>query len=325
MAPGQARDRRTTLTAAAGRRRAAAWTRTTGMRFTVPLPMLPAHHYVPMARAADAAGFDSIAVPDSVFFPEKVSGDYPFSADGQRWWSPETPFVDPFVAIPAMAAVTERITFFTNVVKLPLRSPLLVAKQVASIAAMSGDRFRLGVGISWMPEEFAWCGTDMRTRGARTDEAIEIIRAVCAGGGPRWVEHHGRHYDFDRLMISPAPSEPLRILVGGHSDHAMRRAARSGDGWISANCTAAEVTALVERLRGHLSKEGRSADGFEINVLAIDVIDADGFRRLEDLGVTECQVVPWYYYGGDPTSLDVQLESLPRFAETVAAKLERGA
>jgi probable F420-dependent oxidoreductase len=292
------------------------------MRFTVPLPMLPAHHYVPMARAAEEAGFDSIAVPDSVFFPEKVSGDYPFSPDGQRWWSPETPFLDPFVAVPAMAAVTERITFFTNVVKLPLRNPLLVAKQVASIATLSRDRFRLGVGISWMPEEFAWCGTDMRTRGARTDEAIEIIRAVCAGGGPGWVEHHGRHYDFDRLMIAPAPTEPVRILVGGHSDHAMRRAARLADGWISANCTAEELTELISRLRRHMATEGRSADGFEINALAVDVFDADGFLRLAGLGVTECQVLPWYYYGGDPTSLDVQVESLGRFAESVLAEVQ---
>lgn len=292
------------------------------MRFTVPLPMLPAHHYVPMAQAAEAAGFHSIAVPDSVFFPERVSGEYPFSGDGERWWAPETPFVDPFVAIPAMAAVTERITFLTNVVKLPLRNPLLVAKQVASVAAISGDRFRLGVGVSWMPEEFAWTGTDMRTRGARTDEAIDIVRQVCAGGGPRWVEHHGRHHDFDRLMISPAPEEPVRILVGGHSDVAMRRAARN-DGWISANVTEVELVELVSRLRGHLGAVGKEpGSDFEVNALAVDVLDAHGFRRLDALGVTECQVVPWFFYGGDPTALDTQLDSLARFADTVIAHME---
>jgi probable F420-dependent oxidoreductase len=291
------------------------------MRFTVPLPMLPAHHYLPMARAAETNGFDSIAVPDSVFFPESVSGDYPFTGDGERWWAPETPFLDPFVAIPAMAAVTSRITFLTNVLKLPLRSPLLVAKQVASIAALSGDRFRLGVGVSWMPEEFAWTGTDMRTRGARTDEAIEIIRAVCAGGGPRWVEHHGPHHDFERLMISPAPAEPVRVLVGGHSDVAMQRAARN-DGWISANVTAAELGGLVGRLHGHLREAGRPVEGFEVNALAVDVIDADGFRRLADLGVTHCQVVPWFYGAGDPTDLGVQVDSLARFADTVLSTME---
>ena len=287
------------------------------MRFTVPLPMLPAHHYVPMAQAAEANGFHSIAVPDSVFYAEAVSGDYPFTADGQRWWKPETPFLDPFVAIPAMAAVTERITFFTNVLKLPIRNPLLVAKQVASIAALSADRFRLGVGLSWMPEEFTWTGTEMKTRGARLDEALDIIRAVCPGGGPAWAEHHGRHYDFDKLMVSPAPQQPIKLLVGGHSDAAMRRAARH-DGWISANCTEAELRELLARLHAHLDEAGKAAGpDFEVNALAVDVLDAAGFRRLGELGVTECQVVPWYYYGGDPEDLGTQVDSLARFADEV--------
>jgi probable F420-dependent oxidoreductase len=291
------------------------------MRFTVPLPMLPPHHYVPMGRAAEANGFDSIAVPDSVFYAEAVSGDYPFTADGQRWWKPETPFLDPFVAIPAMAAVTERITFFTNVLKLPIRNPLLVAKQVASIAALSGDRFRLGVGLSWMPEEFAWTGTEMKTRGARLDEALDIIRAVCPGGGPAWAEHHGRHYAFDKLMVSPAPAQRVKVLVGGHSDAAMRRAARH-DGWISANCTEAELGELLGRLRGHLDEVGKvPGPGFEVNALAVDVLDGDGFRRLGDLGVTECQVVPWYYYGGDPDDLGTQVDSLARFADEVLTRI----
>jgi len=291
------------------------------MRFTVPLPMLPAHHLVPMARAAESAGFASVALPDSVFFPEHVSADYPYTPDGSRWWPADTPMVDPFVGIPAMAAVTERITFFTNVIKLPLRNPLLVAKQVASIATLSQDRFRLGVGLSWMPEEFRWTGTEMRTRGARTDEAIEIIRAVCAGRGPDWVEHHGRHYDFDRLMISPAPERPVAILVGGHSEPALRRAARLGDGWISAGQTVDELTVTVATLRRLLDDEGRGDEPFEINALCLDVFDAAGYRQMADLGVTEAQTVPWYFYGGDPNDLAVQIDSLERFAETVMAEV----
>jgi probable F420-dependent oxidoreductase len=287
------------------------------MRFTVPLPMLPSDHYVPMAVAAEENGFHSIAVPDSVFFPETVSGDYPFAQGGQRWWAADTPFLDPFVAIAAMAAVTERITFLTNVLKLPLRSPLLIAKQVASLASLTQDRFRLGVGVSWMPEEFSWTGTDMRTRGARTDETIEIIKAVCAGGGPHWVEHHGRHHQFDRVMISPAPELPVRILAGGHSDVAMQRAVRN-DGWISANCTEAELVELVTRLKGHLADAGKSpGPDFEVNALAVDVLDVEGFERLEDLGVTDAQVVPWFFYGGDPTALGTQVDSLARFADSV--------
>ena len=279
--------------------------------------MLPPDHLVPLARVAEEAGYASIAVPDSVFFPEETSGDYPFTEDGSRWWAPETPFVDPFVAVSAMAPATERIRFFTNVVKLPLRDPLLVAKQVSSIATLSHDRFAFGVGLSWIPEEFIWTGTEKRTRGARTDEAIEIIRKVCAGGGPQWVEHHGKHYEFGRLMISPAPERPVPILVGGHSEPAMRRAARLGDGWISANVTEAQLRDLMGQMRAMLAEEGRAADDFEVNALAVDVFDIDGFRRLGELGVTEAQVVPWFYYGGDPNELQVQIDALHRFAETV--------
>ena len=289
------------------------------MRFTVPFPMLPADHLPPLAQAAEEAGFDAIAVPDSVFYPEAVSADYPYSPDGSRFWAPETPFADPFVSVAAMAAVTERIRFYTNVVKLPIRSPLLVAKQVSTLAVLSRDRFALGVGLSWMPEEFAWTGTDKRTRGARTDEAIEIVRAVCSGGGPRWVEHHGRHYDFDRLMISPAPEHPVPIYVGGHAEPSLRRAARLGDGWISANSTLDELAPLVGQLQRHLDGCGRAGDPFVISALALDASRPDGFRRMEELGVTDAQVVPWFLYGGDPGVLSTQRDSLMRFADEVIA------
>ncbi|MGH9209296.1 MAG: TIGR03619 family F420-dependent LLM class oxidoreductase [Acidimicrobiales bacterium] len=287
------------------------------VRFTLPFPMFPANQLVPLAQVAEEAGFDAVAVPDSVFFPETVSEDYPYSEDGARFWSAETPFVDPFVAVSAMTAVTTRLRFYTNVVKLPIRNPLLVAKQVASIAALSDDRFALGVGLAWIDEEFVWTGTTKRTRGARTDEAIEIIRAVCAGGGPRWVEHHGQHYDFDRLMISPAPSEPVPIYVGGHSDAALQRAARSADGWISVQSTAEELAVPLDRLWELREDFGRSHLPFVTSCLALDVDDVDGYKRLVDLGVTDIQVVPWYFDGGDPEALETKRASILRFADDV--------
>ncbi|MFN8036320.1 MAG: TIGR03619 family F420-dependent LLM class oxidoreductase [Acidimicrobiia bacterium] len=290
------------------------------MKWTLPFPMFAADQLVPLAIAAEEAGFDSITVPDSVFYPEQVSAKYPYSPDGERFWPADTPFVDPFVAIPAMAAVTERVRFYTNVLKLPLRNPLLVAKQVSSIAVLSGNRFSLGVGLSWIPEEFTWTGTEKRTRGARTDEAIEIVKLVCAGRGPEFVEYHGKHYDFGRLMISPAPTEPVPILVGGHSEPAFDRAARVGDGWVSVQTTEAQVIEAIGELRTRLENYGRAGVPFEIKVLCLDVFDLDGFRRLADHGVTELQVVPWYFYGGDPESLDTRREAFFRFADDVIAK-----
>lgn len=290
------------------------------MKWTVPFPLFPADHLLPMARAAEAAGFDTIAMPDSVFYPEQVSAEYPYSADGGRFWAPETPFVDPFVGISAMIGVTERIRFVTNVVKLPIRDPLLVAKQLSSMATLSGNRMSIGVGLSWIPEEFAWTHTEMRTRGKRADEMIEIIKLICAGNGPEWVEYHGRHYDFDRLMMSPAPDAPLPVYVGGLSEPGFKRAARLADGWISVQNTEAEITGAIESLHRYRSEYGRAHEPFEINALCIDVFDLDGFRRLADAGVTELQVVPWYFTGKDPEDLQNRIDSLAWWADEYIAK-----
>jgi probable F420-dependent oxidoreductase len=290
------------------------------MRWTVAFPMFPAEHLLPMARAAEDAGFDTITVPDSVFYPEAVTAEYPYSGDGGRFWTGETPFVDPFISIAAMAAVTERIRFLTNVIKLPIRDPLLVAKQLSSMAVLANDRVGLGVGLSWMPEEFRYTNTDMKTRGKRADEMIDILRLVCGGGGPQWVEYHGKHYDFDRLMISPAPEQPVPISVGGLSEPGLRRAARLADGWISVQNTEAEIVSAIKDLQRYREEYGTADRPFEINALCMDAFDLDGYHRLADAGVTELQCVPWYFYGGDPNDLAVQLDSLPRFADEVIAR-----
>ncbi len=290
------------------------------MRWTVPFPMFPAEQLVPMARAVEANGFDTIAVPDSVFYPQAVSADYPYSGDGARFWAPDTPFVDPFIAMAAMAAVTERIRFTTNVVKLPIRDPLLVAKQLTSLAVLSNNRVSLGVGLSWIPEEFEWTHTNMRTRGKRADEMIEILRRACAGDGPQWFEFHGDYYDVGPLMMSPTPTQPVKIHVGGLSEPAFKRAARLADGWISVQNTEAEILHAIEQLTRYRIEYNRADIPFEINTLCIDVWDLDGYRRLSDAGVTELQAVPWYFYGGDPEALATRIDSLARFADEVIAK-----
>ena len=287
-----------------------------GMRFTLALAMTPPDRILPLARAAEAAGWDAISFPDSVFFPEEVSGSYPFTPDGKRFWADDAPFVDPLVGMPAVGAATERIELYTNVLKTPLREPLLVAKSIGSIAAMFPGRVALGVGLSWIPEEFTWLGQEMKTRGKRLDEQIEIIRAVTAGG---YVEHHGPHYDFDRLrMEPPAPAEhPIPIYVGGHSDAGMRRAARLGDGWIGAQASADDLAELIGRLRAELAAAGRAEDGFEIKATPIVPATPDAMAGLAADGLTDVITVPWYFSGGDPNDPQHQLDAIAWFAETV--------
>jgi probable F420-dependent oxidoreductase len=294
------------------------------MKFTLTVSMCDASHYLPLAVAAEESGFTSLCVPDSVFYPERTTGSYPYTPDGKRFFPPETPFLEPFVVIPAMAAVTTRLRFFSWVLKLPIRNPLLVAKTLGSAAVLSGNRVGLGVGTSWMPEEFVWCGSDWETRGGRLREAIEIIRAVTRGG---MVEYHGKHYDFDRLQQSPAPSAPIPIYVGGHRPSGLRRAAELGDGWCSANTTTAELTGYLARLRGFLADAGRDPARFEILAMCIDVRDRDGFRRLADQGVTDAIVMPWLLDGNAAGLLDPRapvagkLDSVRRFGDAIIAKM----
>jgi probable F420-dependent oxidoreductase len=287
------------------------------MKFSVTFAMLEPEQMLPLAHEAEAAGFHAIAMPDSVFFPERVSAPYPYTEDGSRFWTGETPWIEPWVAIPAMAAVTTRLRFYTNVLKLAIRNPLLVAKTVGSAAVLSGERVALGVGLGWIPEEFRWCGTDYATRGARADEAIEILR-LCLGGG--MVEYHGLHYDFDRLQMSPAPRAPVPIYVGGLSAPALRRAARLGDGWISVVNTEAEVRDVVATLGRLRAEYGRGDAPFEIKVVWPNAFDRDGLRRLEELGVTDAMVVPWYFVGGDARSFETKRAGLARFGDEVIAR-----
>ncbi len=179
---------------------------------------------------------------------------------------------------------------------------------------MFEGRIGLGVGLSWIPEEFAWLGQEMKTRGKRLDEGIEILRACLAGG---WVEYHGKHYDFDRLMMAPAPREPVPIYVGGHSEPALKRAARLGDGWIAVQVTPDEIAETVPKLHAFREEYGTADRPFEIKVTPMVMPSLEAMDELAALGVTDVITVPWYFYGGDPDALDTKLRDLERFADEI--------
>jgi probable F420-dependent oxidoreductase len=287
------------------------------MKFAVAFAFSDPREYVEMARAADAAGWDAIAVSDHVLHPERIDTRYPYTKDGALRWDAATPWPDPWVAIGAMAAATRRVRFLTNVFVLPMRNPFVVAKAVATAAVMSGGRVALGIGVGWMREEFELLGADFRTRGARADEMIEVLRKLWAGGV---VEHHGRFYDFPPLRMAPAPPVRIPIYVGGTSDAAFARAARLGDGWISDVHTVAEFREISARLRALRAAHGRAEQPFEIFGSCSDAFDADGYRRLEQAGVTHLLTQPWLFYTGASLALQDKLDGLRRFADDVIAK-----
>ena len=132
------------------------------MKYTCSVAMGPIDQLIEIAKTAEEVGFDSIALPDSLFYMEKQSTDYPYTPDGSRMWNADTPWVDPLIAAAAMGAVTSTLRFYTNVMKLGSRNPLLLARQVGSVANLTNNRFGFGVGIGWAPEEFEWCGRALR-------------------------------------------------------------------------------------------------------------------------------------------------------------------
>jgi probable F420-dependent oxidoreductase len=267
--------------------------------------------HVTIARTCEAAGFDGVAVSDHVFFPETLESKYPYTADGRPQYDPDEEFPDVWVSVGAMAASTSTLRFMTNVYILPLRNPFVVAQSVGTAAYLSGNRVELGVGAGWMREEFDQLGQPFNRRGKRLDEGIDVLRALWAGG---MVEHHGDSFDFDRLEMRPVPSAPIPFLVGGHSEVALRRAARN-DGWIGVNYS-------LEQLRGHLEQLHRCRDEagtvdrpFEVVASPLAVPSPETVEELESMGVTTILTSAWIANGVKRPSFEQAVEFVEGYSD----------
>ncbi len=290
------------------------------MRFSYAESMTDPASYIPLAQAAEEAGYDSMVVPDSICYPRHSDSVYPFNPDGTRDFLEDKPFLEPFSLIPALGAVTQRLRFVTFVLKLPVRNPVLVAKQATSTAVLTGGRLLLGVGTSPWREDYDVLGVPWAGRGQRMDEEITIIRGLAAGG---YFEHHGRVFDVPAIKIAPVPDQPIPILIGGHGDAALRRAAQTGDGWLHGGGNPAELPGLLARLARFRRQAGRADQPFEVHVISLDGYTVDGVHRLAEQGVTDIIVgFRWpYVTGPDTEPLAEKISKLRRFADDVMAKV----
>jgi alkanesulfonate monooxygenase SsuD/methylene tetrahydromethanopterin reductase-like flavin-dependent oxidoreductase (luciferase family) len=166
-----------------------------------------------------------------------------------------------------------------------------------------------------MPEEFKWLSEDMPSRGARLDEMMEVIRRCLS---PGWAEFHGKHYDFDKLIMSPVPAKPIPIYVGGHAAPALRRAATLGDGWVAAYANPVELKAVIPRLLSDRANSTRAKEPFEIIASTMEMPSIDEVRRLEEIGVTNLAIRP---YAADAQTAEIKCTSIKRYGEEVIQRM----
>ena len=193
---------------------------------------------------AEEAGLDSIWVTDHVIVPRDMSLIY------------RDNMLDPLAVLPWLAGVTSRVALGTSVIVLPYRSPIPVAKLLASVDVLSGGRLIFGAAVGWVEGEFDALGVPMKERGSRTDEALELIRALWTQEYPEITT--ARHH-LSGLKASPMPLQKPRppILVGGSGDAAFRRVARLGDGWHASSCNPQTFRAGALAVQNHWKDAGR--------------------------------------------------------------------
>jgi probable F420-dependent oxidoreductase len=275
----------------------------------------PVDALVPLALAADRLGYHALALPDHVVDLAELATPYPYTPDGARRWHSGTPWPDPWVLVGALAALTERVRFFSSVYVPALRNPFQVAKSVGTAAVLSHNRVALGVGIGWCREEFALLEQDFSTRGRRTDEDLALIKQLWTEG---WTEFEGHFRSAPRLTMEPTPTAPVPIYVGGLSEVAFARAARH-DGWVGDIFTVDEAAGHARRLAELRAERGATGD-FSVIVALSDAFLPEQFAAAAARGVTEVMTMPWAYYHGMEATLEQKIDGMERFADEVMSR-----
>jgi probable F420-dependent oxidoreductase len=241
---------------------------------------------VTVARWAEELGYGSLWLTDHVALPLNCDSFYPYRSHGRWDYPPETPWLDPLVSLAWASAAAPSLRLGTSVLVAPLRHPVLLAKQVASLDYLSGGRVLLGVGAGWMAEEFRTMNVSFAERGRRLDEMVAIMRACWSG---ETVEHTGAQFQLGGFKMHPRPAQSqIPIIWGGHSDAALRRVARLGDGWHPTQIALDALADGMARLHRFCEEQGRDPSSLLIVARPgnnYPITEASHARHLE-LGVT---------------------------------------
>ncbi len=270
-----------------------------------------AQQMVGLAQVAESVGFESVWTFEHVIVPVDYKSKYPYSPNGKMGATPETNFFDPLIALTAIAAQTKTIRLGTGVNILSQTSPLLLAKQAASLDVVSNGRFMLGVGIGWLQEEFVAMGTPFERRGARFDDYVVAMKKVWSG---EVVEHASEFLDWHGFKSYPVPVQRphVPVIIGGAKGKIYERIAKVGDGWFAPVADPEELGKALAQLRSVCERLGRNYDEIEITTMWSPQAGPDSIKRLEDIGVVRVTTF------ADPSDA---VNSIKRLGDEVIAKL----
>ena len=243
-----------------------------------------------LTEAAEAAGYESVWMPEHLVFPIEMAGS-PFPGADHPPVPPTTPVFDAFAWLAHLAGRTSRIRLGTNVYLLGLRHPFVAARAIQTLDVVSNGRAEVGIGAGWLREEWVAAGLDPATRGRRLDEALYVCKRLWS---EEVVEHRGEFFEFAPVAFEPKPIQrpwpPLH--VGGESDAALRRAVLHAEGWLGLGHTPESVVPLLQRIDAIRAEIERDREAFSITVGA-EAPSPDEVARFAELGVHRLIVTPW--------------------------------
>lgn len=267
---------------------------------------------VGLAQYAESLGFESLWTFEHVMVPVEYESRYPYSKDGKMGGGSDNPFLDPLIALTAVAAHTKTVRLGTGVNILSQANPLLLAKQAASLDVLSGGRFMLGAGIGWLKEEFEAMGVPYERRGARYDDYVTAMRKVWSGDV---VEHQSEFLNWSGFQSYPLPIQEggVPIIIGGSKGKAFERIAKLGDGWFAPTNDAEGLAPMLDPLKAACEEAGRDYNSVEITSMWTNKGGLEAVKAFEDLGVSRL-IVPLFALGRDP------VEGIGKLAEEIIAK-----
>ncbi len=283
-----------------------------GLFFVNVGPFARGRAYTKLVTAAERVGFESIWTIEHVVIPVGYQATYPYDASGRIPIPEDTALPDPLLPLAYAAAITSTIKLATGIVILPQRHPFYIAKEAATIDALSDGRLILGVGIGWMKDEFEALGIPFEERAARTDETIRAMRSLWAAEPEAF---DSPFFKWGKVHMYPKPVQAggVPIVIGGHSKASARRAARFGNGFFPALFKPEDLLPLKAEIAAECARLGRNPDEIEWTAILPDE-NLDTVKRFADLGVSRLLV--GYGLGGASDGADIE-QRLERFADNV--------